>query len=460
MTAERTAGSGANVATFLFTDIEGSTQLIERHGDAIRGALARHHAIVSAAVAAHGGRVFNVVGDAFCAAFVDAVDALEAALAAQRGLFAESWGDIGGVRIRIGLHTGAADVRDGEYEPSLALVRAQRVMSAGHGGQMLLSAASADAVRSQLPPATSLRDLGSHKLRGLADAESIYQAVAADLPSEFPPLRVEQSAPTSASPIDRLVRGQLVGRIRELEQLERFFDDAQQARGHLVLLSGEPGVGKTRLAQALITHAQRSGATVLRGGCYEYEATTPYLPFVEAFREWVHAQSPSELRALLGATASEIAKLAPEIESKLGALAPNAPLSPGEERLRLFDSAARFVEAIAAQRGLLVFIDDIHWADHGTLSLLNYLLRHLRHRRVLFVAAYRESSSTARTRSPPRSSTGTASVWQRASRSAGCRSTRPARCLRRCSLSRACRTSSRRRCSPRPRAIRSSSRRS
>ena len=86
-----------------------------------------------------------------------------------------------------------------------------------------------------------------------------------------------------------------------------------------------------------------AGATLLRGGCYEYEATTPYLPFVEAFREWTRRQSPAQLRAALGATAPEIAKFAPEIEAKLGALAANAPLSPGEERLRLFDNAARFL---------------------------------------------------------------------------------------------------------------------
>jgi predicted ATPase len=161
-------------------------------------------------------------------------------------------------------------------------------------------------------------------------------------------------------------------------------------RGHLALLSGEPGVGKTRLAQELIGHAQRSGVTVLRGGCYEYEATTPYLPFVEALREWVHWQGPEQLRAQLGPTAAELAKLAPEIESKLGVLSPNAPLSPGEERLRLFDHAARFLQSLAAERGLLVFIDDLHWADQGTLSLLHYVLRRARNDRVLFLAAYRE----------------------------------------------------------------------
>jgi tetratricopeptide (TPR) repeat protein len=157
-----------------------------------------------------------------------------------------------------------------------------------------------------------------------------------------------------------------------------------------VLLSGEPGVGKTRLAQELIAHARASGATILRGGCYEYEATTPYLPIVEALREWVHWQSAQQLRGVLGATASEIAKLAPEIESKLGPLTANPALAPNEERLRLFDNAARFLQSLAAARGLLLFLDDLHWADQGTLSLLHYLLRYLKNDRVFVLAAYRE----------------------------------------------------------------------
>ena len=228
------------------------------------------------------------------------------------------------------------------------------------------------------------------KLRGLSDAEAIFQLVAADLPSEFPPLRTEDHGAGYAALLQDLVRGRLVGRMAESGQLQQHWNRAQQARGHLVLLSGEPGVGKTRLAQELVAHAQQGGAALLRGGCYEYEATTPYLPFVDAFREWAHWASDDHLRNTLGPSAGEIAKLAPEIETKLGPLAPNAALSPSEERLRLFDSIARFLQSLAAARGLLIFIDDLHWADHGTLSLMHYLLRHLRSDRVLILGAYRE----------------------------------------------------------------------
>ena len=380
----------SGTVTFLFTDIEGSTRLFQEHPASMKDALARHNARLQDAIGAHRGHVFQVLGDGFCSAFEDAGDALAAALAAQRALHQERWGEIGALRVRMGLHTGMVEAHNGEYDSSLTLARAQRVMSAGHGGQTLLSAAAAERVREALPGGTTLRDLGRHKLRGLADAETIYQFVAADLPSAFPPLRVEDFAVAANAPLQQLVRGQLVGRAGEASQLRQHWANAQQARGQLVLLSGEPGVGKTRLAQELVAHAQKSGATVLRGGCYEYEATTPYLPFVEAIREWTRRQGPQQLRTALGTTAPEIAKFAPEIESKLGALVPNSPLSPSEERMRLFDNIARFLQGLAADRGMLVFIDDVHWADQGTLSLLHYLLRHLKHDRVLILVAYRE----------------------------------------------------------------------
>src|SRR5262249_36147748 len=300
------------VVTFLFTDIEGSTKLIEEHPDAMREALGRHHALLQRVFTTHGGRVFKVIGDAFCAVFEDASDALAAALDAQRGLYREGWGALGALRVRMGLHTGDAELHDGEYASSLTLVRVQRVTSAGHGGQTLLSSATAQRVGTRLPASTTLRDLGPHKLRGLTEAENIFQLVAAELPAEFAPLRVEDSSTASAAPLQQLVRGRLIGRAAELQQLKLHWDQALQARGHLVLLSGEPGVGKTSLAQALIAHARQAGATILRGGCYEYEATTPYLPLVEAFRDWAHWQSPEALRASLGATAAEIAKFAPE----------------------------------------------------------------------------------------------------------------------------------------------------
>ncbi|HET7011789.1 MAG TPA: protein kinase [Anaerolineales bacterium] len=190
--------------------------------------------------------------------------------------------------------------------------------------------------------------------------------------------------------IDQLARGRLIGRRAELDRLRQLWSQALDGQGVLALISGEPGVGKTRLARELIATARLGGATVLVGGCYEFEATTPYLPFVEALREWVRGEPVDRLREIVDTSAQEIVRMAPEAEEKLGSQTPRTPLTPNEERLRLFDSLARAFQRMTAPNGLLIFLDDLHWADSGTLQLLHYLIRHLRHDRVLFLVAYRE----------------------------------------------------------------------
>jgi class 3 adenylate cyclase len=164
----------SGTVTFLFTDIEGSTDLAQRYPDALPSLLARHHAILRQAIEAVNGFIFKTIGDAVCAAFHTAPDALGAALEAQRMLQAEPWGPAP-LRVRMGIHTGSAQVRmDGDlasdYEGYGALARVQRVMSAAHGGQTLLSNASAELLRDVLPAGISLRDLGEHRLKGLSSS--------------------------------------------------------------------------------------------------------------------------------------------------------------------------------------------------------------------------------------------------------------------------------------------------
>lgn len=190
--------------------------------------------------------------------------------------------------------------------------------------------------------------------------------------------------------LDALSRGRLVGRVTELTELREWWHRARQGHGHGILLSGEPGAGKTRLAREITTQAAVDGAVVLIGGCYEYEATTPYLPFVEAFRKWVRERDDAALHAL-GEQATPMSRLAPEIESRIGPFPERPPLQPHEERLLFFDAVAQVFSQLARERGLLFFTDDLHWADRGTLWLLGHLLRQLRNERVLIVGAYRET---------------------------------------------------------------------
>jgi len=179
--------------TFLFTDIEGSTRLWEEHAAAMRAALARHDALLRACIDGHSGHVFKTGGDAFCAAFHTASDALAAALEAQRALHREPWPEGAKLRVRMALHSGSVEVRAGDYFGA-PLNRVARLLATGHGGQTLLSEATHDLCRDQLPPLASVRALGAHGLKDLGRPEAVFQVCHPDLPQSFPPLR-SQAAP-------------------------------------------------------------------------------------------------------------------------------------------------------------------------------------------------------------------------------------------------------------------------
>src|ERR687894_2196114 len=155
---------------------------------AMQTALARHDEILRDVVEERGGYVFKTIGDAFCVAFPSALHALEAALVAQQALLSEGREKTGPLRVRMALHTGSADERGGDYFGP-PVNRVARLLSAGHGGQVLLSTATQELVRDALPEGTKLRYLGERRLRDLARPERIFQLAASDLPSEFPPLR-------------------------------------------------------------------------------------------------------------------------------------------------------------------------------------------------------------------------------------------------------------------------------
>jgi class 3 adenylate cyclase len=226
--------------TFLFTDLEGSTRRWEQFPQAMKAALERHDAILGAAVAGANGQVVKSTGDGMMAVFASATDALGACVTAQRGLADESWGEMGALLVRMGLHAGEAAMRTGDYFGPV-VNRSARIMAVGHGGQVLLSAAAAALVVDQLPERTTLLDLGVHRLKDLGRPERVFQLVHPDLAHDFPPLatldRRPNNLPTQASTF--------VGRDTELEQISRRLEDETV---RLLTLTGPGGTGKTRLA--------------------------------------------------------------------------------------------------------------------------------------------------------------------------------------------------------------------
>jgi predicted ATPase/class 3 adenylate cyclase len=226
----------SGTVTFVFTDIEGSTVRWDRDRAAMQDAVQRHDGIMRAAIAAHAGHVFKTIGDAFCAAFARPEDAVAAMLAAQRALGAEDFAAVDGIRVRMAIHTGTADERDGDYFGP-AVNRVARLLAIAHGGQVLLSGVTSDLVQGSLPARASLRDLGEHRLKDLARPEYVYQLLAPDLAAEFAPLR---SLDTLANNLPLQVTS-FVGRETEIAEITALLEQHR-----LVTLVGSGGIGKTR----------------------------------------------------------------------------------------------------------------------------------------------------------------------------------------------------------------------
>lgn len=230
------------VLTFLFTDIEGSTTRWDRSPDAMADALAAHDAIVSRAIELHHGSVFKRVGDAFCCVFPAPLDAALAAIETQRQLARYPWDRaVGEIRVRVALHTGSALSSQDDYLGP-ALNRVSRLMSAGHGGQILLSAATAALVRDELPGGVECVSLGTHRLRDLTQPETIFQLGAQGLQKDFPPLRTLDVRPNNL-PVELT---SFVGRDADLTELRGLL-----AHKRLITICGPGGIGKSRLALQL-----------------------------------------------------------------------------------------------------------------------------------------------------------------------------------------------------------------
>lgn len=224
--------------TFLFTDLEGSTRLWEEHPAPMGDALARHDEILRDAVAHHHGAIVKTTGDGVHAAFTSARAGIDAALEAQLRLQATEWATPEPLLVRMGLNSGEAELRDGDYFGQ-SVNRAARIMAAAHGGQVAISQTTAQLLEDSLPPGVTLVDLGEHRLRDLARTERVFQVQHPDLPAEFPPLRTLDAYPTNLP----AQRTSFVGREDDVDAV------AAELREHRVLtITGVGGVGKSRLA--------------------------------------------------------------------------------------------------------------------------------------------------------------------------------------------------------------------
>jgi LuxR family maltose regulon positive regulatory protein len=350
--------------TFLFTDIVGSTALWEAHRQAMFHALARHDAILQQGITASGGIVFKTVGDAIHAVFTAAPDALAAAFAAQHALQHESWDVTGPLRVRMAIHTGAADMRDGDYFGP-PLNRIARMLAAGHGGQILLSQATLELVQERMPSGAALLDLGAHQLKDLSRPEQIFQLVHGALATDFPPLTAVAARPTSAAalPTNLLATKLFVPPARaNLVVRQRLFERVEAGlHNKLTLVAAPAGFGKTTLLSAWRATAAGSA-----------------LPFA-----WVsldHADNDS-LR-FWSYVITALDTLVPGVGTTALALLQSPQPPPIEHILTSVLNAFSATSALPPVHDMALVLDDYHVitapAIHAALAfLLDYLPPHL-----------------------------------------------------------------------------------
>ena len=264
------ADAPIGTVTLLFTDIEGSTKLLQRAGDTYADLLDQHRRLLRAAFDAYGGYEVDTEGDAFFVAFPSANDAVAAASEAQQALARHTWPSDAEIRVRMGIHTGEPGLIEGRYV-GLDVHRAARVMASGHGGQVVISHATRDLLNERF----ELRDLGEHRLKDLSQPQRLYQLQIDGLPHEFPALKTLENRPTNL-PVQPTA---LIGRERELEEIETVLRREDVA---LLTLTGPGGTGKTRLALQVATVVKSTGRRMI---LYAFlwlgdsaAAVTKYLP--------------------------------------------------------------------------------------------------------------------------------------------------------------------------------------
>jgi class 3 adenylate cyclase/tetratricopeptide (TPR) repeat protein len=375
-----TVESAAAVVTLLFTDLVGSTALLDELGDDEAERLRRvQFGLLRDVAIAHGGQEVKNLGDGLMVTFASAVNAVSCAIGIQQAVHRHNArrGD-DRLRVRVGLNVGEPIRDEGDYFGT-PVVLAKRLCDAAAGEQILASGLVRGLVASR--GRFAFRSLGETVLKGISAPLETWEVAwepAQERAIAIPPaLRGDDSAP-------------MIGREAQLVKLRGRWQDARGGTRGVVVLAGEPGIGKTRLAAEFCRSAHADGAVVLLGRCYE-DSLVPYQPFVEALRHYTSESPLDELRLQIGRHRTTLATLLPE----LGDAGPEAVSSgayrPEGEQFVLFDAVASMLRAAADEHPLILVLDDLHWADATTLQLLRHVVRATEGAPLLVLGTYRET---------------------------------------------------------------------
>ncbi|HEV3234582.1 MAG TPA: AAA family ATPase [Candidatus Dormibacteraeota bacterium] len=365
--------------TILFTDILDAGQLAAEVGDDTALDLRRRHfRLIRDAVAAAGGHEVKNLGDGLMVTFGSAVAGIEGAVDIQQRVQRHNAAAGGAeLRVRVGINIGEPIRSEEDYFGTPVNV-ARRLCDIAEGGQILTTGLVRDLVGSR--GEFAIVDAGSRPLKGLTSPVEVcevrWQAAAA----ETFPLPRELEAPARSS---------FVGRAADMERLATLWPTTAAGGRQLVLLAGEPGIGKSRLAREFAVRVHDGGGAVLFGRC-DQEAILPFQPLVEVVRGYIERCSPAQLRGTLGPGTAELGRLVPELESHLPDLA--APLigEPENERFRLFQAISELLAGIARTRPTLLIVDDLHWADRPTLLALRHVLSSPGEMPLMVLGSYRD----------------------------------------------------------------------
>jgi DNA-binding SARP family transcriptional activator/tetratricopeptide (TPR) repeat protein len=370
--AERRTGT----VTLLFTDQVGSTETLQRLGDEEGERLRRaHFGLLREAAGMHRGEEVKNLGDGLMVAFVSAVDAVVCAITMQQAVDrARSTGELA-FAVRIGLNVGEPIRDEGDYFGTPVVI-AKRLCDAGAPGQILAT----ELVRALIGTrgGFAYRALGAVALKGVADpvpaCEVIWEA-STEVRVPLPPLLAGED------------RGTFVGRSDAAAALQAQWTEVRERGLRVVVLAGEPGIGKTRLVTEFARTAHDDGATVLAGSCHE-ETHVPYQPFVQALRHYIACCPPAELAVQVTPRRAQLAAILPELEDSRSPYGPTG-LGAEQERFRLFEAVSSLLGDAAHLRPLVLFLDDLHWADQSSLLLLRHLARSAKGAPLMVLGTYR-----------------------------------------------------------------------
>ena len=363
--------ASTGTATIVFTDLVGSTALRSQLGEQGADELRREHdAILTDAVVTHRGRVVKGAGDGILATFDSASDAVVASVAMQRAVEAMGRRRRLELAIRVGISAGDVSWENGDCF-GLPVVEAARLEAAAAPGQIL--AAEIIRVLARGRAGVEFRPIGELTLKGLDEPVPACEIGWAPI----------ESAPgESATP--------WVGRTLEFGVLTDAWERARAGAGGAVLVSGEPGIGKSRLLNEFVSTVQSGGGLVWWGAAYEGEGRA-YGPVTEMLDEYIKVTPTDVLVDQLGTGAALVARIAPSLRDALGGdIDELAPVAPEAERDRMVDSLAQFAVRVAGVAPLVVVVDDAHWADEATVGWVRHLVRRAPKLALLVVVAYRE----------------------------------------------------------------------